>query len=251
MEEQKNQSVIPNYFPGNASVISEEEITKSGAKSLADLLNNQGGVRITSFSGNASGGSVSLRGFGENSSSRVLILVDGRAVNRPDIASVSLQEVPLSRIDRVEILRGSQTARFGDNAVGGVINIITKSADQPRSSIETALGSDRYSLVRLAHDGRYFGNGIALDYERNFSDGWRENAFNELESASFRWDREIQKNQELRAGFSWSDELTGFPGPLSEEEYRENPRQSIYQNNGDADQYFSRQKSQRIDASFC
>ncbi|NJM37693.1 MAG: Plug domain-containing protein [Akkermansiaceae bacterium] len=126
VEEQKNQSVIPNYFPGNASVISEEEITKSGAKSLADLLNNQGGVRITSFSGNASGGSVSLRGFGENSSSRVLILVDGRAVNRPDIASVSLQEVPLSRIDRVEILRGSQTARFGDNAVGGVVNIITK-----------------------------------------------------------------------------------------------------------------------------
>ena len=246
--EAQRDSLVPQYFAGNATVIEEETITQSGARSVADLLVTHGGVRVTSFSGNASGGALSLRGFGENSSSRVLILVDGRPLNRPDMAAASLLEVPLSRIARVEILRGSQTARFGDNAVGGVINLVTKSADKPRSSMEVALGSEAYSLIRLAHDGRYGGNGIAVDLERNFSAGWRENAASELESAALRWDREFRKGTELRAGVSWADEYTGFPGPLSEKEYQENPRQSVYEKSGQADQYFSQQLTRRVDA---
>ncbi len=241
-------SLVPAYFPGNATVIEEATIRESGARSVADLLIAQGGVQVKSFSGNASGGTVSLRGFGENSSSRVLILVDGRPLNRPDMAAASLQEVPLSRIARIEILRGSQTARFGDQAVGGVINFVTKSADKPHSSVEAALGSGEYSLLRLAHDGRYLGNGVVFDYERNFSAGWRENSASELESAALRWEREVWKGSELRAGISWADEFTGFPGPLSEQEYRENPRQSIYEKSGQADQYFSQQTTQRADA---
>ena len=241
-------SLVPPYFPGNTTVIQEATIRQSGARSVADLLASHGGVQVKSFSGNASGGTVSLRGFGENSSSRVLILVDGRPLNRPDMAAASLQEVPLSRIARVEILRGSQTARFGDQAVGGVINFVTKSADKPHSSMEVALGSGEYSLLRLAHDGRYAGNGVAVDFERNFSTGWRENSASELESAGLRWEREMGKGTELRAGISWADELTGFPGPLSEKEYRENPRQSIYVKSGQANQYFSQQITQRADA---
>jgi iron complex outermembrane recepter protein len=246
--EARLDSLVPPYFPGNTTIIDEATISLSGARSVADLLTSQGGVRVTSFSGNASGGTLSLRGFGENSSSRVLILVDGRPLNRPDMAAASLQEVPLSRIARIEILRGSQTARFGDQAVGGVINFVTKSADKPHSSVEVALGNEGYSLLRLAHDGRHAGNGLALDYERNFSNGWRENSASELESAGLRWEREVRKGTELRAGISWIDEFTGFPGPLSELEYRENPRQSIYVKSGQADQYFSQQTTQRADA---
>ena len=246
--EARGDSLIPAYFPGNTTVIEEATIRESGARSVADLLIAQGGIQVKSFSGNASGGAVSLRGFGENSSSRVLILVDGRPLNRPDMAAGSLQEVPLSRITRIEILRGSQTARFGDQAVGGVINFVTKSADKPHSSVEAALGSDEYSLLRLTHDGRYAANGVVVDYERNFSAGWRENSASELESAALRWDREVWKGSELRAGISWADEFTGFPGPLSEKEYREDPRQSIYEKSGQADQYFSQQTTQRADA---
>jgi iron complex outermembrane recepter protein len=246
--EARLDSLVPPYFPGNTTVIEEATINQSGARTVADLLVSHGGVQLRSFSGNAAGGTVSLRGFGENSSSRVLILVDGRPLNRPDMAAASLQEVPLSRIARVEILRGSQTARFGDQAVAGVINFVTKSADKPHSSVEVALGSDAYSLVRLAHDGRYAGNGVAFDFERNFSAGWRENSASELESAGLRWERELRKGTELRAGISWADEFTGFPGPLSEKEYRENPRQSIYLKSGQADQYFSQQTTQRADA---
>jgi len=239
-------SVIPAHFAGNATVIPAGIIANAGVRSLAELLTTHGGVRITNTSGNSALGTVSLRGFGENSASRVLILIDGRPINRPDTAAVSLLEVPLSRISQVEILRGSQTARFGDHAVGGVINIITKSPDQPRTSVEVAAGSDHYTLVRLAHDARYHGNGISLDFERNFSDGWRDNSAVELQSAALRWDRQITATSELEMGYSWADEFSEFPGPLSTEEYRKNPRQSIYP---DSAAYFSEQRTQRGDAA--
>jgi iron complex outermembrane recepter protein len=241
-------SILPAHFAGDATVLDEETLTQAGARSLADLLATRGGVRITSSTGNAADGELHLRGFGENSSSRVLILVDGRPVNRPDMAAVSLLEVPLSRIKRVEILRGSQTARFGDNAVGGVINLVTESPGIPKTSVEVAAGSQDYSLVRLAHAGRYAGTGIALDAERNLSDGWRENSASELESYGLRGDRVIAKNVEVRAGMSWADQFTGFPGPLSTTAYKQNPRQSIYAQSGSGDQYFSEQLLQRADA---
>jgi iron complex outermembrane recepter protein len=240
-------TILPNHFAGDATVIDEQQITQAGARSLADLLTTQGGLRISSATGNAADGELHLRGFGENSSSRVLILVDGRPVNRPDMSGVSLLEVPLSRIKRVEILRGSQSARFGDNAVGGVINLVTQSPGEPKTSLEVAAGSEEYSLVRLAHEGRYAGNGMAMDLELNDTAGWRENSASELESYGLRWDREIAKNRELRAGLSWANQFTGFPGPLSTAEYEADPRQSIYAQSGAGNQYFSEQTLQRAD----
>ncbi|YCM46486.1 TonB-dependent receptor [Verrucomicrobiaceae bacterium 227] len=248
VEATRLDSLIPSHFPGNAQVIDEETISRAGARSVADLLSSVGGVRLTSFSGNPSAGTVSLRGFGENASSRVLILIDGRPSNRPDLGAPSLLDVPLSRLARIEILRGSQTARFGDHAVGGVINLVTKSPGTPRTSLEVAGGSDSYSLLRIAHSGRYNGQGLAFDYERNFTDGWRDNAASELESAALRWDYDYANGLEARAGLSWSDEFTGFPGPLSEERFHDDPRQSIYAESGLAGQYFSQQTTYHANA---
>jgi iron complex outermembrane receptor protein len=243
-------SVLPSHFAGNATVIDEEEITESGLSSVTELLAVKGGVRLTSTSGNAAGSALHMRGFGENSSSRVLVLVDGRPVNRPDMGAVSLMDVPLSRVARVEILRGAQTARFGDNAVGGVINLVTKEASEKGSGyIETAGGDDGYALFRTGYGARYAGDGIRVDLERNFSDGWRENAANEVESAYIRWDRLIGREMGLDFGFGWSDEFTGFPGPLNEARYLDDPRQSIYTQYGQGDQYFSEQTQWKADGT--
>ena len=240
-------SVIPSHVSGSATVIEEAAIADSGARSLAELLASRAGVRITSTSGNSSDGVVHLRGFGDNSASRVLILIDGRAVNRPDMEGVSLLGLPLSRIAKVEVLRGSQTARFGDNAVGGVINIVTKSAGLPRTSLEIAGGSESYALLRLAHDGSYAGHGLAFDLERNETQGWRENSASELESAGLRWQRTLAQGTGLKAGIAWSDEFAEFPGPLASEQYEQDPQQSIYAEYGH--QYFSEQTTWKADAA--
>ena len=246
---EKKDSVLPPHFAGSATVIGEKEIANAGVRSVAELLAAQGGIRLTSTSGNSSDAAVHMRGFGENSSSRVLVLIDGRPVNRPDMASVSWLEVPIARLDRVEILRGSQTARFGDNAVGGVINLITKDGEKAATSVEAAGGSDGYTLARLSHQDTWAGHGIAVDLEHNFTDGWRDNAFNELESAAFRWHKDIAKGVETGFGISWADEKGGFPGPLTKDRYVLNPRESIYELAGQADQYFSEQNRWTADAS--
>jgi iron complex outermembrane recepter protein len=84
-------------------------------------------------------------------------------------------------------------------------------------------------------------DGIVVDIERDDSAGWRDNSASELESYGLRRDREIMKNGELRAGLSWANQFTGFPGPLSKAEYEQNPQQSIYAQSGFTNQYFSEQ----------
>lgn len=242
-------TVIPAHFAGTSTVIDEKEIAESGVRSVADLLATKGGIRLSTTSGNTSGAAVHLRGFGENASSRVLVLVDGRPVNRPDMGGVSWLEVPVSRLERVEILRGSQTARFGNNAVGGVINLVTKDGGKTSTVVEGAGGSDGSMLARASHQGTYEGHRISFDLERNFTDGWRDNAASELESAAFRWGKDLAQGAGANFGVSWADEFNGFPGPLSKDRYLLNPRGSIYALAGQADQYFNQQRRWSADST--
>ncbi len=248
-DEQNEDTVLPLHFAGNATVIGPEAIARSGARSVADLLVSKGGLRLTSATGNAADSSVHLRGFGENSASRALVLIDGRPINRADMASVSWLEVPLARIERVEILRGSHSARFGDNAVGGVINLITKSGPTTSTVVEAAGGSDGTLIARASHQDTLDGHGIGFDFEKNLTDGWRENAFSDLESASVRWDKSLARGIEADLSLSWADERNGFPGPLGKDRYLADPRQSIYARFGQADQYFSEETRWRAGGS--
>ncbi|MFD2256755.1 TonB-dependent receptor [Luteolibacter algae] len=235
-------SAVPRNYAGSAEIIDEKTIEESGARSIAELLSFRAGIRVTNTTGNRDDGNVSLRGFGENSASRVLILVDGKPVNRPDMAGVSLREVSIGRISRIEILRGSQSARFGDNAVGGVINVVTKEAGTPRSHIETAVGSFGYQLLRSGHEGVHNGNAVNVDFEQSLTEGYRDNAFSESTSMAGKWKRDLGKNNELELGISWADLKAGFPGPLAKDQYLSDPTYSIYAASGQADQYFYEQK---------
>lgn len=228
-------------IPGPVTIIGAEEIAASGARSVAELLASKPGLRVTSTSGERAGGQLHLRGFGANASSRVLVLVDGRPANRPDMSGISWLEVPLSGIERVEIIRGASTARFGDHAVGGVIHLVTRKGGPPETCLEAAGGSDGYRLVRLNHRE----GDLSFGFERNVTDGWRENAASEMESAFLRWDHDFWNGGRVELGLAWTDEFSGFPGPLTDEMYERNPRQTIYLQ---PEQYFSRQKSLRSDA---
>ena len=85
-------SVLPEHFSGNATVIDEAAVVKAGVRSLGELLEIQGGLRVSSTAGDTARGTIHLRGFGDNSASRVLVMVDGRPLNRPDMSGIALQE---------------------------------------------------------------------------------------------------------------------------------------------------------------
>jgi iron complex outermembrane receptor protein len=165
------------------------------------------------------------------------------------MAGQSLQEIPLARIARVEILRGSQTARFGDQAVGGVVNIVTRQAsEEPSLTAELAAGSSGWLLGRINHAQRRDRHELTLDAEFNHNDGWRDNSESEVKSVAAGWSHRFGSGAEVSGALSWVDQYGRFPGPLTTAQYHGDPRQSIY-SGPFAAQYGSSQTTVRLDVS--
>ena len=115
-----------NYkIAGNVTVIDRAQIEASNAQTIPDVLGEAFGVNIYDNSTTKSA-VVDVRGFGDTAPRNILVMVDGRKVNNMDISGPDLVQVPLGAVERIEIIRGAGSVLYGDNAVGGVVNIITK-----------------------------------------------------------------------------------------------------------------------------
>ncbi|PZA10579.1 TonB-dependent receptor [Rhodopseudomonas palustris] len=113
----------------SSTVITADDIARSPAQTVQDIIAQTPGVQSTSLYGgvNGTGSSVDLRGFGATATSNTLFLINGRRLNDLDLQGIDLSSIPLQSIERIEITRGGSGAvLYGDNAVGGVINIVTK-----------------------------------------------------------------------------------------------------------------------------
>ncbi len=124
-------------------VITPEDIRRSGATNIPDLLRMVPGLDVSQI--NANDWAVSARGFNQQFSNKLLVLVDGRAVYTPLLGGVNwdTQDMPLEDIDRIEVIRGPGATVWGANAVNGVINIVSKSAKDTKGGLVTALGGDQ------------------------------------------------------------------------------------------------------------
>src|SRR5208282_3037427 len=109
-------------------VISQEDIRRSGATNIPDLLRMVPGMQVAQI--NSSTWAITARGFDGQYTNKLLVLIDGRTVYSPVFSGVfwDAEEIPLETIERIEVIRGPGATVWGANAVNGVINIITKSA---------------------------------------------------------------------------------------------------------------------------
>jgi iron complex outermembrane receptor protein len=119
-------------------VITQEDIRRSGANNIPDLLRMVPGVNVAQI--NANIWAISVRGFDGEFSNKLLVMLDGRSVYLPTFSGTfwDVLDVPLEDIERIEVIRGPGGATWGANAVDGVINIITSKASESRGGMVVA-----------------------------------------------------------------------------------------------------------------
>ena len=138
-------------------VITQEEIRRSGATNIPDLLRMVPGLEVSQI--NANNWAISARGFNRQFENKLLVLIDGRAVYTPLIGGVNwdTQDVPLEDIDRIEVIRGPGATLWGANAVNGVINVMTKKAADTQGVLITAGGGTEGQVMATAQYGGTIG----------------------------------------------------------------------------------------------
>ena len=207
----------------NITVISEDEIKKSNAKNAGELIENKVGITDVSKYGTLGSESTLRIRSGGASAQQVLVMVDGRLVNDTSLGSANLTEIPSENIERIEILRGPASALYGANALGGVVNIITKKATavKPKTEIGIEQGSfntQNYKMNFTAMPGKA---NIFLSGGKNITDGFRDNSDYDATNFSAKIGYDFEKYGELSLSNGFLDSELGVPGSnsISIEEY--------------------------------
>ena len=193
---------LPDTLP-STTVITREDIQAAPASDLPGLLSQLTSMSVAQSGPFGSQTSVFVRGA---NSGQVLVLVDGAPVTRADANASPWELLPLGQIDHIEIVRGNMSSLYGSGAVGGVIQIFTKSGDH--SSVMLSAGGRGRALTDVAI-GRRFGDAdhafdIGGGISGQVSDGY--NATNPATNPGNNPDRDsgYQSGENLRLGKTWA-----------------------------------------------
>jgi len=196
-------------LPASVTVLTAEDIAKSAARTLPELLREQTGLAMSDLYGNnAALTSIDLRGFGVTGTQNTLILLDGRRVTDIDLSGVQWAAIPLASIERIEILRGSGAVLYGEGASAGVVNIVTRSPLKQGRRLE-AFGRVASFDTR---EGQLFGSAATPTFGINASlygyqsDGYRDNNRNEQQNKTLNMRWGVGENAlDLRVGTDRQD----------------------------------------------
>ena len=125
-------------------VISRENLASQTGAEIADVLHHYAGIDISRNGGPGQATSIFIRGA---NSSHTLVMIDGVSIN-PDIGNAALQNIRLNMIERIEIVKGPRSTLYGSQAIGGVINIITRSQQTDGSHYEVHAGGGSFTTKK-------------------------------------------------------------------------------------------------------
>jgi vitamin B12 transporter len=199
----------------SVTVISGQELSVKGITSVSDALREVAGVTVAQSGGMGNITSLFMRG-GESDYTKVL--VDGIPVNDPG-GSYNFSNLSTSNIDRIEVVRGPQSALFGSDAMSGVIQIFTKKGKSEGLSPKTSVAVEGGSYSTFRYGGSLEGSNDRMDYIVSFS---RLDTDNNLPNDSFNEETitgnlglHLSRKTELRAVFRSEAGRSGVPGPTA------------------------------------
>jgi len=201
-------------LPASVSVIGQDDIAKSAARTLPELLQEQVGITMKDFYGNnAAATAVDMRGFGISGAQNTLVLIDGRRLTDADLSSPQWSSIPLAGIERIEVVRGAGAVLYGDGASAGVINIVTRSPLKQGAAIEAFGRAATFSTSEGQLYGSYSAGNVGINASAYgyASDGYRANNRNEQQNdtANLRW---ALGATTLDLRFGTDNQSLGLPG---------------------------------------
>jgi vitamin B12 transporter len=219
---QTRESVI-----GDVTIINRDEIEHAGQSTLVELLQSQPGVEVTSNGGAGALSNVYLRGSGAN---QIVLLLDGIRVNSVTAGTTYFGNIPLSQIDHIEILRGPASSLYGQDAIGGVIQIFTKRGDgtthfnasigygsyntkKAEAGLSGGVENLRFSLNVSSHDTDGFSAKRVKSGMQSDNDGYRNLSVNTAISYAVAKDHEVGIqlfNSDGRAKYDSSNSFSNY-----------------------------------------
>jgi len=217
---------VKDSFPAAVTVITADEIRQSGAVHLAGVLKGRGGVEVSDLFGDGTRASVGLRGFLSTAQQNTLIMVDGRRLNNADNGLPDLNTISIDDIEQIEIVRGSMGSLYGDKAVGGVINIISRKPDEANIRARLEYGSyDRRSIFASLENRHENGIGYRFSALRRLNDNYRRNNSLQLTDVSLKTSFEHSQGV-IFAEYRDLNEDLQFPGALFRDQLATDRRQA-------------------------
>ncbi len=159
----------------DVTVIDREEIERGGQSSLTELLRMQPSIEISSNGGAGTTSNIFLRG---TNSDHVVVLIDGIRVNSTTLGTTAFENLPIEQIEKIEILRGPAASLYGQDAIGGVIQIFTKKgAGAPTFNASVGYGTYNTKIVKAGTSGALGNTRFALNVSHTDTDSFSAKDF--------------------------------------------------------------------------
>ena len=224
IKEEETVSIASRYeqpisqAPSNVYVITDEDIRQSGATDIPTVLRRIPGIEVMQMSG--ADFNVSVRGDNQTSANKLLVLVDGRSIYVDLQGAVFWKAIPvtLPEIKRIEVIKGPASAAYGFNAFDGVVNIITKSPEEMKSTT-LQFGGGTYGTISSAaiQAGTVdkFGYRLSVGHDQNQQ--WRNSSALAFRSDKFNVQTEYALSEESKVTVSGGVvNVNRFDGPIVE-----------------------------------
>lgn len=220
----------------DVTVINREEIERAGSESFIDLLSRQPGVQVNGNGGAGTASNIFLRG---TNSDHIIVLVDGLRINSATLGTTSFESIPLSQIEKIEILRGPASSLYGADAIGGVIQIFTRKGDGATHQVyaATGLGSYDTKTAEVGISGGYNNLNYSFNVSSLDTDG-----FSARRVRTGKFDKDDDGHHKL--GVSANAELRLTEGHSLGLQYFESKNRSDYDDGSDNFDNFGRQTLQ-------
>jgi iron complex outermembrane receptor protein len=164
----------PELAPAAITVVTSQDMEQRNTQTVDQTLAQAPGMypnRSKGFMDTDPG--FGMRGFGARNFSRVLVLLDGQPLNNAYSSQIAITSLPVDELDRIEVVRGPFSALYGGNAMGGVVQILTKTPSRREVKLQGQMGSQDTTQYLLRYADRFWERlGLSFAYQRAQTGGY-------------------------------------------------------------------------------